>query len=308
MLDTYHFPFTNSKPTHRLKPINYDYGIFNIFVQEKHSMHQPTISIIVPCYNQAQYLDECLQSVFDQIYQNWECIIVNDGSPDNTEEIAIKWIEKDQRFKYLKKENNGVASARNSGIEIAKGEWILPLDGDDKIGNLYLKLAAQEFHKGYKVIYCEADFFGNVNEKFNLAEYDFKKILLHNSIFCSAFFKKNTWSSEKGYDQNLKSGLEDWDYWLTILDKNSRVLKLNYKGFFYRRKLNSRDTEINADLSKLRDAKNYIYKKHFDKYIQEYPNFFELHDEICQLKQNNDSLLTLVNEPLIKKIKRKIFR
>jgi glycosyltransferase involved in cell wall biosynthesis len=59
----------------------------------------PLISVIVPCYNQAQYLDECLQSVLDQTYQNWECIIVNDGSPDHTEEIAKKWVEKTSALK-----------------------------------------------------------------------------------------------------------------------------------------------------------------------------------------------------------------
>ena len=64
------------------------------------------ISVIVPCYNQAQYLDECLQSVLEQTYPNWECIIVNDGSPDNTEEVAKLWIEKDKRFKYFWKENS----------------------------------------------------------------------------------------------------------------------------------------------------------------------------------------------------------
>lgn len=54
----------------------------------------PLISVVVPCYNQAQYLDECLQSVLDQAYKDWECIIVNDGSPDHTEEVAKKWVEK----------------------------------------------------------------------------------------------------------------------------------------------------------------------------------------------------------------------
>ena len=93
----------------------------------------PLISVIVPCYNQAQYLDECLQSVLDQTYQNWECIIVNDGSPDNTEEIALQWTAKDPRFTYLKKENGGLSSARNAGIEVAQGEWIQFLDCDDKI-------------------------------------------------------------------------------------------------------------------------------------------------------------------------------
>ena len=60
----------------------------------------PKISIIVPCYNQAQYLDECLQSVLNQTFISWECIIVDDGSPDNTEEVAKKWVEKDFRFKF----------------------------------------------------------------------------------------------------------------------------------------------------------------------------------------------------------------
>lgn len=77
------------------------------------SLNLSLISVIVPCYNQAQYLDECLQSVLDQTYQNWECIIVNDGSPDNTEEIALRWTKKDSRFRYLKKENEGLSSARN---------------------------------------------------------------------------------------------------------------------------------------------------------------------------------------------------
>lgn len=66
------------------------------------------VSVIVPCYNQAKYLSEALQSVLDKTYENWECIIVNDGSPDNTEEVAKQWVEKDSRFKYFYKENGGL--------------------------------------------------------------------------------------------------------------------------------------------------------------------------------------------------------
>ncbi len=93
----------------------------------------PLISVIVPCYNQAQYLDECLQSVLDQTYQDWECIIVNDGSPDNTEEVAKKWLAKDSRFKYFYKENGGLSSARNAGIKDSIGQFIFFLDFDYKI-------------------------------------------------------------------------------------------------------------------------------------------------------------------------------
>ncbi|MFV8358229.1 glycosyltransferase family 2 protein, partial [Flavobacterium sp. XS1P32] len=91
-------------------------------------MNNPQVSIIVPCFNQAQYLSEALKSVLEQTYENWECIIVNDGSPDDTKQIAQKWVEKDSRFKYIFKENGGLSSARNEGINYAKGTFILPLD------------------------------------------------------------------------------------------------------------------------------------------------------------------------------------
>ena len=89
------------------------------------------VSIIVPCYNQAQYLPEALQSVLDQTYSDWECIIVNDGSPDDTDIVAKEWLIKDIRFKYIYKENGGLSSARNAGIEIAIGDFIQFLDADD---------------------------------------------------------------------------------------------------------------------------------------------------------------------------------
>lgn len=76
------------------------------------------VSIIVPCYNHAQYLDKTLTSVLNQTYRDWECIIVNDGSEDDTKIIAAKWCEKDNRFKYVDQENKGVSAARNNGIHL----------------------------------------------------------------------------------------------------------------------------------------------------------------------------------------------
>jgi glycosyltransferase involved in cell wall biosynthesis len=98
-------------------------------------MKNQLISIIIPCYNQAQYLDECLGSVLNQTHSDWECIIVNDGSHDNTEEIAGKWCKKDMRFRYIKKVNGGLSSARNSGLKKANGDYIQFLDSDDIIAN-----------------------------------------------------------------------------------------------------------------------------------------------------------------------------
>ena len=105
------------------------------------------VSVVIPCYNQAEYLPETLDSLIAQNYKNWEGIIVNDGSPDNTEEIALAYLEKDQRFKYFSKENGGLSSARNYGVKHASGEFILPLDSDDIIKPEYLEKAIEAFEK-----------------------------------------------------------------------------------------------------------------------------------------------------------------
>lgn len=258
----------------------------------------PLISVVVPCYNQAQYLDECLQSVLDQTYENWECIIVNDGSPDNTEEVAQKWIQKDSRFKYLYKENGGLSSARNAGIEIANGRWILPLDCDDKIANRYLELAAQEFSKNYSLIYCDSEFFGDVVGAFALPEFNFEEILYQNLIFCSAIFPKSAWETVKGYDTNLIYGREDWEFWINLLSHHQiKVKKLDYVGFFYRRKTQSMDNDLNADLHKIRFSERYIYEKHQDMYEKQFGTYIQLvkknHEQIqerTKIQRENSSL------------------
>lgn len=223
----------------------------------------PLISVIVPCYNQAQYLDECLQSVLDQTYQDWECIIVNDGSPDNTEEVANQWLAKDSRFKYLYKENGGLSSARNAGINEAEGEWILPLDSDDFISLDYLDLGQKYFYnQTVKVIYCEAQKFGKVNEAWKLPIFSLANLAANNVIFCTAFFRKRDWSILGGYDENLLTGIEDWEFWISLLKNGGEVIKIEKTCFFYRIKDNSMITNLsktnNFELVK------YVEKKHFD--------------------------------------------
>lgn len=241
-------------------------------------MNNIIISVIVPCYNQAQYLDECLQSVLDQTYTEWECIIVDDGSPDNTAEIAANWVEKDNRFKYLKKENGGLSSARNAGIEAAQGEWILPLDADDKIGNRYLELAQKEF-KDADLVYANSTFFGAINQPWNIQYSGYKNLLLYNSIYCSAFYRRADCLANGGYDEKLKTGREDWEFYIRLLNENSIVKFLDYEGFLYRRKENSMDADLNKNRSKIEEIDKYIFKKNIDKYLQHFSSFQEIYSE-----------------------------
>lgn len=259
------------------------------------------ISIVIPAFRQAEYMDECLESVLEQTYQNWECIIVNDGSPDHTEKVAKKWMEKDCRFRYLYKENGGLSSARNAGIELAKGEWILPLDCDDKIGKEYLKLAEEKFRENYTIIYCKAEFFDQVTQPWNLAPYDYQQLLVENLIFCSAFFKKEDWKTAQGYDANLIYGKEDWDFWLSILNDEKEVFCLDYLGFFYRRKEESMDVEINQNKIKKDFSLNYIYKKHLKKYLPENQNAIEYFQHQKNINKNLKFYNTVVSKNIVAK-------
>jgi glycosyltransferase involved in cell wall biosynthesis len=236
-------------------------------------MQNPIISIIVPCYNQAQYLGEALQSVLDQTFINWECVIVNDGSPDNTKEVAEVWIKKDSRFKYLEKPNGGLSSARNAGITIAKGEFILPLDADDKIGNLYCELAMIEFEKNtdLRIVYCKANTFGLENGEWQISEFSAKKMCLKNIIFCSAFFRKIHWKIVGGYDENMVYGLEDWEFWIAILKNDGKVFRMNVIQFYYRIKEKSMITEI-SEANQIY-LENYVSQKHVNFFIKNLGSF-----------------------------------
>lgn len=229
-------------------------------------MDKPLISIIVPCYNQAQYLSDALDSVLAQTYPNWECVIINDGSPDNTDEIAMVYCEKDSRFKYLKQDNQGVSMARNNGIRASRGEYILPLDGDDMIAPTYCEKAISHFLKfpETKLVYCKARFFGDVNEQWDLPIYKYEEFIWSNCIFNSAFYKRVDYDKTPGYNPNMDSGLEDWDFWLSFLNKKDIVHRLDDMLFYYRIRGNSRNSFAVMGSDELAIQ---IYNNHRDNYL-----------------------------------------
>lgn len=248
----------------------------------------PLISIIVSCYNQAPYVDEALNSILNQTYQNWECIIVNDGSTDDTEDIISKWLKKDDRFQYIASTNKGVSNARNIGIEKAVGTFILPLDGDDIFGTQYVELGLSEFnmHPDLKVVYCEAEKFGIETGKWDLPDFSLEKLRFVNMIFCSAIFKKEDWKLIGGYDVKMIHGLEDWEFWIALLKDGGQVKVIDYAGFYYRIKVKSRQTDINSNLNKNELMCAYISKKHADFYINHLGSFQKLNKKYSSLKKS----------------------
>jgi glycosyltransferase involved in cell wall biosynthesis len=233
------------------------------------------VSIIVPCYNYAQYLPEALDSVVAQTYQNWECIIVNDGSPDNTEEVALKYCKKDPRFKYFRKENGGHSSARNFGIRNSSGLFILPLDADDYISEVYLEKASKilENDENVKLVTGQVQLFGDSSKTISIS-FDLRSFLIVNYITISSVFRRSDYNKTNGFDETMMA-FEDWDFFINILKNGGRVVELPLTGLFYRKKDKSifsdflkNEELIFRDQLRLYNNHKNIYEKYFGSPIQ----------------------------------------
>lgn len=250
------------------------------------------VSVIVPCFNQANFLKESLQSVLDQTHENWECIIVNDGSPDNTELIANKWCEADNRFRYLKKPNGGLSSARNAGIRIAKGDFILPLDADDILDKSYISRLLPELisDSSLAVVSCYSRFFekniSNIVYEFKPAGSSYRNLLFENNLIATSLFRKKDWIEVGGYDEKMKNGFEDWEFWVSITKKGYKFKIIEEFLFYYRKAQNSMliDTLNHHRISNL----EYVMNKHKDFYLENFDNTIKYLFFLINLYKNSE--------------------
>lgn len=264
-------------------------------------MSQPKLSIVITCYNLGQYLDEALQSVLDQTYTNWECIIVNDGSPDNTEDIANKWIAKDSRFEYLYKKNGGVSSARNLGIEKAKGAYIIPLDADNKLRPEFIKktVTILDSHNEVDVVHGDAQLFGNKDSLWKSKPFDIEEMVLNNYIDTCAGFRKSIWEDIGGYDENMPVyGFEDWDLWLRMAVRGCQFHYVDAVFFDYRVRVNSLLSNAWKQRPLLLD---YIFNKKELNHLLPFRNCL-----IENQKLKQEPSFKIIFEQLVKKVKSKL--
>lgn len=229
----------------------------------------PIISIVVACFNQGVYLPDALMSLENQTFQNWEGIIVNDGSTDNTEDIALSYVEKDKRFKYVSQENGGVSKARNVGILQASGTFILPLDADDKLASTYIEKAIAHFtcYPETRLVYSQWAFFGEATKHQQLSYKGYSKLLVNNEIFSSAIFRKEDALQIGGFDEGMHLGLEDWEFYIRLLDDQSVVYQIPEPLFFYRIKAVSKNVTAAQNVL---TVEKYIYQKHIERYSYYY--------------------------------------
>eukprot|EP00026_Physarum_polycephalum_P008907 Phypoly_transcript_09012.p1 GENE.Phypoly_transcript_09012~~Phypoly_transcript_09012.p1 ORF type:complete len:427 (+),score=54.91 Phypoly_transcript_09012:39-1283(+) len=188
----------------------------------------PYVSIIVPLYNQLQYLETTLQSVFSQVFQDYEIIVVNDGSTEWGARSALENLKAaypDRRITIIHKTRGGLSDARNEGIKIAQAAWILPLDADDILDPNFLQTAVaatQESEVNLVIsdlVGFDGDDTSNTVSQWSVPPWDPKELPNKNLLHCCPLYKKELWEATDGYSPVMIFGWEDWEFWLRVNQK-----------------------------------------------------------------------------------------
>ena len=237
------------------------------------------ISIIIPCYNDWQYIEQAVNSALNQTYPNKEVIIVDDGSNAKTKEI-LKRLEP-KITKLITQENQGQSKARNVGIEASKGGYILVLDSDDFFEPSFSEKAIQVFinKKSVKLVTCQANllFEDGSSRIFTPKGGTIADFILNNNALGTSMFKKEDWRMCGGYDEEMRNGFEDWEFYIALLNNTqNNVIKLDYVGCYYRIKQNSRNATILSDIQRMKEIEQYIFKKHLKFYVKYFPNIIDV--------------------------------
>jgi len=188
----------------------------------KKNKNCPTVSIIVPCFNYGIYLPQAVKSVIHQTFKAWEIIIVNDCSLDNTVDIANKLKMKYSKRRILlvnNKSNMGLGESRNIGIRVARGNYILPLDADDRLKETCLIEMVKVLETGkYDLVYSKVKYFGANNKiKQECRPFNYEEFRKGNLITAMAMFRKRDWEKLGGYRTFKIMGWEDYEFYIRLI-------------------------------------------------------------------------------------------
>lgn len=263
----------------------------------------PKISIIITCYNLGNYLKEAIASIKDYSQpDDYEIILVNDGSSDEATIQILEKIEKlDKSILVLHQSNLGLAKARNNGIKLAKGRYIIPLDADNKLRPEFLKetIAILDSTNDVDVVHGDAQLFGNKNTSWKGKPFDISEMILNNYIDACAGFRKSVWEELGGYDENMPvMGFEDWDLWLRMAVRGYQFQYVETVFFDYRVRDNSMLSNAWKERPQLLD---YIFNKKELKHLLTFRNCL-----IENQKLKQEPAVATIFGQLFQKIKRKL--
>jgi glycosyltransferase involved in cell wall biosynthesis len=175
------------------------------------------VSIVVPCHNSARFVRQTAESAFAQTLPECEVVFVDDGSSDDTAALLARLIAEHpgRAAQLVSQPDSGLASARNHGIGVARGQYILPLDSDDLIAPTMLQecTALLDDDLELAVVYTDREDFGDVRRVWPAGVYALERLKYFNQLNYCALFRRSMWESIGGYRENV-SGLDDWDFWV----------------------------------------------------------------------------------------------
>jgi glycosyltransferase involved in cell wall biosynthesis len=216
----------------------------------------PRVSVIVPCHGQAALLPHAVASVVAQTFEDWELVVVDDGSPDDTAAVAralaARWPAR--RIRLVEQPNGGLAAARNAGVAAARGELILPLDADDEIEATFLArtVAALDADPAASIAFTDVRRFGNDDGVWRMGPFDLAQLRSANRATCTSLYRRSVWEQAGGYNPNMTVGYEDWDFWVGAAARGFRAVHVAEPLFRYRIRSGSMVTRAHAHHHQLR--------------------------------------------------------
>lgn len=221
------------------------------------------LSIVIPSYNDGLYIRDAVASVEALPRDLYELIIVSDGSPD---EYTISVIDELDAagYRIIRQENKGLGGARNTGVAAAIGEYILPLDTDNKIRTDFTLRALKILDEQPEISMVHGDFqyFGATNARAHIAPFDIKKMLYRNYIDACSVYRRSMWIDCGGYDEKVPvMGIEDWDFWLNAYTKGYKFLHLDMIAFDYLHRLDAMTSILKRE-DNWRQSEEYLYRKY----------------------------------------------
>jgi len=239
-------------------------------------MCKKKVAVVIPCFNCGRLIIETISSVKNQTCKASEIIIVDDGSNDPESMKVLESLEADAELRVLKKNNGGLASARNWGISNAISDFILPLDADDVLAPSFIEscFAAFDAYPTVSIVATKVKMFGTKSASLRLPKITKKNMLVMNCLVATAMFKKEVWNLSNGYNENMVYGYEDWDFWLSCIELDLKFYRVPKELFLYRIREKSMVSELLEDKSRKKQMKQQLKLNHKNLFASEKINLF----------------------------------
>jgi glycosyltransferase involved in cell wall biosynthesis len=230
----------------------------------------PVVSIVIPVFNAGEYLREALDGAVGQTHPDVEVVVVDDGSTDRPTRDILDAARAHARVTVVRTENGGPARARNVGVEHARGEYVLPLDADDRLVPTFVErtLPVLEADPGVGVVHTWVGLVGRHHGTWRTGPFALPDLLTRCTVHVSSLFRRRLWSDVGGWDPQFVATMEDWDFWLSAVERGwtgrcvPEVL-VHYRRLASGREVRARTPGVKAGLIRQLVAKHRgLYEAH----------------------------------------------